>query len=100
MADQECFLKRFKNATLIELKLETGRTHQIRVHLKYIGYPILGDQVYGPRKSYGNYGQFLHAKELSFIHPRTKERVTFTCDLPAYFKETLEVLEKNGTLEV
>ena len=93
-------IKRYSDFTFIECLLETGRTHQIRVHLKYIGYPILGDQVYGPRKSYGNYGQFLHAKELSFIHPSTKERVTFSCDLPDYFKETLDVLEKNGTLEV
>ena len=93
-------LKRYSDFTYLECFLETGRTHQIRVHLKYIGYPILGDQVYGPRKSYGNYGQFLHAKELSFIHPRTKERVTFSCDLPNYFMETLDVLEQNGTLEV
>ena len=93
-------LERFKDFTLLEVNIETGRTHQIRVHLKYIGYPILGDQVYGPRKTFGNYGQFLHAKELSFIHPKTKERVTFACDLPDYFKETLELLEKNGTLEV
>ena len=93
-------LKRYSDFTYIECFLETGRTHQIRVHLKYIGYPILGDQIYGPRKSYGNYGQFLHAKELSFIHPRTKERVTFSCDLPNYFIETLNVLEENGTLEV
>ena len=93
-------LKRYSDFTYLECFLETGRTHQIRVHLKYIGYPILGDQVYGPRKSYGDYGQFLHAKELSFIHPRTKERVTFSCDLPKYFVDTLEVLEKNGTLEV
>ena len=93
-------IKRYSDFTFIECLLETGRTHQIRVHLKYVGYPILGDQVYGPRKSYGNYGQFLHAKELSFIHPSTKERVTFSCELPDYFKETLDVLEKNGTLEV
>ena len=93
-------LKRYSDFTYLECFLETGRTHQIRGHLKYIGYPILGDQVYGPRKSYGDYGQFLHAKELSFIHPRTKERVTFSCDLPKYFVDTLEVLEKNGTLEV
>ena len=93
-------LKRYSDFTLVECLLETGRTHQIRVHLKYIGYPILGDEVYGPRKTYGNYGQFLHAKELSFIHPRTKERVTFSCELPKYFTDTLDVLEKNGTLEV
>ena len=56
--------------------------------------------MYGPRKKYGDYGQFLHAKELSFVHPRTKERVTFICDLPKYFMEALDILEKNGTLEV
>ena len=93
-------LKRYSDFTLLECLLETGRTHQIRVHLKYIGYPILGDEVYGPRRSYGNYGQFLHAKELSFIHPTTKERVTFSCDLPSYFVDTLNILEKDGTLEV
>ncbi len=93
-------IKRYSDFTFLECFLETGRTHQIRVHLKYIGYPILGDQVYGNRKIYSQYGQFLHAKELSFIHPRTKERVTFTCELPKYFQDTLDLLEKNGTLEV
>lgn len=93
-------LKRYSDFTFLECFLETGRTHQIRVHLKYIGYPILGDEVYGPRKSYGGYGQFLHAKELSFIHPTTKERVTFSCELPEYFVKTLNILERDGTLEV
>lgn len=93
-------LKKYSDFTFVECHLETGRTHQIRVHLKYIGYPILGDEVYGPRKSYGNFGQFLHAKELSFIHPTTKERVTFTCELPQYFLDTLAILDKNGTLEI
>ena len=93
-------LKENGNYTLVDIEIQTGRKNQIRVAFSSMGYPILGDQVYGPRKSYGNYGQFLHAKELSFIHPSTKERVTFSCDLPDYFKETLDVLEKNGTLEV
>ncbi len=93
-------IKKYSDFTFVECLLETGRTHQIRVHLKYIGYPVLGDEVYGPRKSYGNLGQFLHAKELSFIHPRTKERMTFSSELPKYFVDTLEILEKNGTLEV
>ena len=64
-------LERYKNATLIELKLETGRTHQIRVHMNYIGYPVVNDPVYGRRKIIDNTGQCLHAKTLGFIHPTT-----------------------------
>lgn len=87
-------LKYYKEFTLIECKLKTGRTHQIRVHMDYIGYPLVGDPLYGRRKlKYGN-KQYLHAKELSFIHPTTKERVIFTTELPEYFKEFLNKLEK------
>ena len=87
-------LKRFKNATLVSCKLETGRTHQIRVHLSYIKYPIIGDTVYGQKsKHYTSLGQMLHAYKLSFIHPRSKERVTFTCDVDDEFKRVQEMLE-------
>ncbi len=77
-------LKRFKNYTYIECKLETGRTHQIRVHLSYIGYPLVGDQVYGRRKTEDG-GQFLHAKTIGFVHPTTNEWMEFDSELPEYF---------------
>lgn len=77
-------LKRFKNYTYIECKLETGRTHQIRVHLSYIGYPLVGDQVYGRRKTEDG-GQFLHAKTIGFVHPTTKKWMEFDSELPEYF---------------
>jgi len=86
-------LKRFKDKTLIECVLETGRTHQIRVHMRYIGHPVLGDPLYGPRKVFGNNGQFLHAKTLGFIHPRTHEFLQFDSELPDYFKNYLKELE-------
>ena len=86
-------LKYYKEFTLIECKLKTGRTHQIRVHMSYIGYPLVGDPLYGPRKlRYGD-KQYLHAKELSFIHPSTKERVTYSTEMPKYFTDFLETLE-------
>ena len=78
-------LERYSNATLIELKLETGRTHQIRVHMNYIGYPIVNDPVYGKRKIIDNTGQCLHAKELGFIHPTTVKYMQFTSELPECF---------------
>ncbi len=78
-------LERYKNATYIELKLETGRTHQIRVHMNYIGYPIVNDPVYGRRKIIDATGQCLHAKELGFLHPTKKTYMEFTCELPAFF---------------
>ena len=78
-------LERYSNATLIELKLETGRTHQIRVHMNYIGYPIVNDPVYGKRKIIDNTGQCLHAKELGFIHPTTGKYMQFTSELPECF---------------
>lgn len=87
-------IKRFKRSTLVSCKLETGRTHQIRVHLAYIKYPIIGDNVYG-RKSfyYTSKGQMLHAYKLSFIHPKTNERITFTCDVDDEFKRVQNILE-------
>lgn len=87
-------LERFGDFTLVELTLETGRTHQIRVHMAYIGHPIAGDPVYGPRKTLAGHGQFLHAQTLGFTHPTTGELMTFSVDAPAIFQETLEKLRK------
>ncbi len=86
-------LERFQAFTLIELQLETGRTHQIRVHMNYIGHPILNDPVYGKRKLIDHTGQCLHAKELGFIHPRTKQYMKFECDMPQSFKNILEQIK-------
>ena len=83
-------LERFKDATLIELKLETGRTHQIRVHLSYIGYPVVNDPVYGRRKLIDDTGQCLHAKTLGFIHPTTKKYMEFDSELPECFTNILD----------
>lgn len=86
-------LERFPGYTLVECKLETGRTHQIRVHMAYRGYPILGDMVYGHKKpELGQDSQCLHAKELRFVHPRTGQLVTVCCELPDYFTALLEKL--------
>lgn len=88
-------IERFKDYTLIELQLETGRTHQIRVHMKYIGHPVAGDPLYGPRRTLEGNGQFLHAKTLGFVHPSTGEYMEFESPLPEVFKKTLEQLEDN-----
>lgn len=85
-------LERFENHTLIELELETGRTHQIRVHMNYIGYPITGDPLYGHKKEVSPYGQYLHAKTLGFYHPRTNEYIEFDSPLPNFFEEFLNKL--------
>lgn len=88
-------LERFPGFTYLRCRLETGRTHQIRVHLAHLGHPILGDTVYGPKKPVpGLDGQCLHAKELRFIHPATGEAVELACPLPEYFVKTLERLRK------
>ena len=87
-------LERFGDYTLVELQLETGRTHQIRVHMAYIGHPVAGDEVYGPRKTLKGHGQFLHARTLGFTHPRTGEVLEFTAEAPTIFLETLEKLRK------
>jgi 23S rRNA pseudouridine1911/1915/1917 synthase len=87
-------LKTFPDYSYIECSLETGRTHQIRVHMKYIEYPIVGDPLYGPRKTLDVNGQALHAKKLGCIHPRTKEWIEFESDLPEYFSDVLERIEK------
>ena len=87
-------LERFGNYTLVELQLETGRTHQIRVHMAYIGHPVAGDPAYGPKKTLKGQGQFLHARTLGFTHPRTGETLEFTAEVPAIFEKTLEDLRK------
>jgi 23S rRNA pseudouridine1911/1915/1917 synthase len=87
-------LKRYKGFTLIECRLETGRTHQIRVHMEYIGHPLVGDKKYGRRKVIGDQGQFLHAKTLGFIQPKTKKYLEFDSELPKYFTDFLETLEE------
>ena len=88
-------LKRFKNATLVELKLETGRTHQIRVHMNYIGHPVVNDPVYGKRKLIDDSGQCLHAFLLGFNHPTTNEYLEFKSELPECFKNILNKFEDN-----
>lgn len=85
-------IKRYKNNTLIRLVLETGRTHQIRVHMAYIGYPIHNDPVYNKKVS-TSFGQFLHSEYLKFIHPITKKELEFRCPLPDEFKDYLNTLE-------
>ncbi len=86
-------LERYQNATLIELKLETGRTHQIRVHMNYIGYPVVNDPVYGKRKLIDDTGQCLHAKKIGFIHPKTHEYMEFDSELPDCFKRIMDILK-------
>ena len=84
-----------KGVSLVKCTLETGRTHQIRVHTASIGHPLVGDLIYGyKRQKFNIEGQALHAKTLGFIHPRTKEYMEFTSELPNYFKELLEKLRK------
>jgi len=86
-------LEQFKNHTLIEAVLETGRTHQIRVHMAYLGHPVVGDTVYGCKKQrFLTNGQLLHARVLGFIHPGSKEYVEFETPLPDYFEKILKVL--------
>lgn len=87
-------IDRFKNYTYVECELETGRTHQIRVHMKYIGHPLAGDSKYGPKKTLAINGQALHAKTLGFIHPRTKEYLEFHAPLPNDFAQLLAQLQQ------
>ncbi|MBS9804558.1 RluA family pseudouridine synthase [Bacillus cereus] len=87
-------LERFKDFTLVECRLETGRTHQIRVHMKYIGYPLAGDPKYGPKKTLDMNGQALHAGILGFDHPRTDEYIQFEAPIPEVFEEALNILRK------
>lgn len=88
-------LERFEGYTLVQLQLETGRTHQIRVHMKYIGFPVAGDPLYGPRKTLKGNGQFLHAEILGFKHPTTGQMMVFEAPLPDLFEKTLEDLRNN-----
>ncbi|MDA1809503.1 RluA family pseudouridine synthase [Bacillus cereus] len=87
-------LERFKDFTLVECRLETGRTHQIRVHMKYIGYPLVGDPKYGPKKTLDMNGQALHAGILGFDHPRTGEYIQFEAPIPEVFEDALNILRK------
>lgn len=86
-------LKRYYDKTLIECKLETGRTHQIRVHMNYIHHPIVNDPVYGRSKKATSFGQMLHSKSIRFIHPVTKKEIYFESPLPKEFEEYLKTLE-------
>jgi len=86
-------IQRYAENTLVECTLETGRTHQIRVHMNYIGYPLVGDPKYGLRKTDTENGQYLHAKLLGFIHPETNEYMEFESELPQYFTDKLKELE-------
>ncbi|WP_094751163.1 RluA family pseudouridine synthase [Apilactobacillus kunkeei] len=78
--------------TLVSCILETGRTHQIRVHMKYIGHPLAGDPLYGPKNTLKGNGQFLHAKKLGFVHPKTNEQMIFEAPLPEIFEQTITKL--------
>ena len=86
-------LRNFAGYTHLRVQLETGRTHQIRVHLSYIGHPVAGDEVYGNGKPKWLCGQCLHAKKIGFVHPRTGEYLEFDSDLPEYFKKFLREIE-------
>lgn len=87
-------LERYKEATLIELKLETGRTHQIRVHMNYIGHPVVNDPVYGKRKIINDFGQCLHAKTIGFNHPTTNKYMEFDSKLPQEFIDIINVFKE------
>ena len=97
-------IERYGEASYLKLYLETGRTHQIRVHMAHIGHALLGDEVYGTSKTRFEKqhpsifdGQMLHAKRLSFIHPRTNEKIELECELPDNFKKALTLLQTNNT---
>ena len=90
-------IKRYTNYTLLQINIETGRTHQIRVHLSQIGYPIIGDVVYSNGKNeFGVVGQMLHAEKIEFLHPITKQHMKLEADIPQYFKQILEKLDMNN----
>ncbi len=92
-------IERFKNYTLLEVNIETGRTHQIRVHLSQIGYPIVGDYVYSNGKNpFGVQGQMLHSMKLEFVHPITGKQMNLKAELPEYFEEVLEILRKENRI--
>ncbi len=85
-------IEQFEDYSLVKLRLETGRTHQIRVHMQYIGHPVAGDPLYGPKHTLKGNGQFLHAQTLGFDHPRTHEWMEFSVEPPQIFTETLNKL--------
>jgi 23S rRNA pseudouridine1911/1915/1917 synthase len=85
-------LERFDQFTLVQCQLETGRTHQIRVHMAYIHHPVVGDPIYGPKDVIGHQGQYLHAERLTFMHPTKKEQMSFSADLPPSFHDLLNEL--------
>lgn len=87
-------LKKFDKYTLLSIYLETGRTHQIRVHMAYIGHPVAGDPLYGPKKTLPGNGQYLHAASLELIQPRSRKKLFFQAPLPDYFKNMILKLEK------
>lgn len=89
-------LEEYPDYSLIELQLETGRTHQIRVHMAYIGHPVAGDPLYGPKKTLKGHGQFLHARLLGFRQPHTGQLLVFEAPVPPVFAETLERLRKKS----
>ena len=98
-------IERFAGITYLKLRLETGRTHQIRVHMSAKGHPLIGDEVYGANKipfekkhAHLLDGQILHAKRLTFTHPRTKERLTFECPLPENFARLVEILRAQNNI--
>lgn len=87
-------LERFNDFTYVEVNIETGRTHQIRVHFSKIGFPIVGDMVYSNGKNpFGVEGQMLHSYKLEFVHPITKKKLELKAEIPAYFEEVLKKLE-------
>jgi len=91
-------LERYDKYTFVKLRLKTGRTHQIRVHMSYIGYPLLGDSTYGRSKNeFGIQGQVLHAGEIKFVHPITSDVLHFSTELPEYFLEILNILRSRNS---
>ena len=89
-------VERFRHATLVECRLETGRTHQIRVHMQFIGHPVMGDPKYGYRRDISPFGQYLHAKVLGFVHPRTHEHLLFDSQLPEEMLTKMEELRQES----
>ncbi len=92
-------LKRYKNYTLVQFELKTGRTHQIRVHAKFLGHPVVGDKTYGYKNcKFDLDGQLLHAQTLIFTHPTTKQQMSFTAPIPQYFQHVLDVLDRRNEI--
>ena len=87
-------ISEYKDYALVSCLLETGRTHQIRVHMQYIGHPVVGDPKYGYRKTMDTQGQLLHAARIEFIHPSTREKITLDAPLDPIFAKVIEQLDK------